>query len=250
MKRATIIRLALLAGLVALLQVLCWTGHIDKLTMQPPDRIAADLYHLLVSGALNKAIIKTLANSLVAFGLAVAVGVASALVLHRWRSARDALDPLFATYYAIPVFAFYPLLIIVFGLGDTPEIFIGFMLGVVAVVVSVLNGLDRIPRVLFKTAQVHQLGPWETAWRLTLPCIGPYILTGAKLALAYALIGVIGAEFIMSSSGMGYEISFAYDNFDNATMYPLILLIVVVSVGVNAALGRWERALMARRGLA
>jgi NitT/TauT family transport system permease protein len=59
----------------------------------------------------------------------------------------------------------------------------------------------------------------------------------------------IVAEFIMSSSGMGYEISFAYNNFDNKTMYPLILLILVASGVLNSILGRWEKSLMARRGL-
>jgi len=49
---------------------------------------------------------------------------------------------------------------------------------------------------------------------------------------------------------MGYEISFAYNNFDNATMYPLIVLVLVVAGTLNAALGQWEKALMARRGLA
>src|SRR3546814_9537111 len=80
-----------------------------------------------------------------------------------------------------------------------------------------------------------------------LPDAAPYILTGAKLAVAYSLIGIIGAEFIMSTGGMGYEISFAYNNFDNATMYPLLLLILLVSITVNTALARWEKALMARR---
>ena len=81
-----------------------------------------------------------------------------------------------------------------------------------------------------------------------LPSAAPYVLTGAKLAVAYALIGIIGAEFIMSRGGMGYEISFAYTNFDNATMYPLILLILAVSIGVNMALAHWEKRLMQRRG--
>ena len=250
MKAAGVYRLLLLAAVVALLEVLCLTGVIDHITMQPPHRIVLDLVHMLASGTLNAAILKTLANSLIAFALAVVIGIATALVLHRLRAVREALDPLFATYYAVPVFAFYPLLIIVFGLGDMPEIFIGFMLAVVAVIVSVLSGLDRVPRALLKTARVSQLGEWETAWRITLPFIGPHILTGARLALAYALIGVIGAEFIMSSSGMGYEISFAYNNFDNATMYPLILLIVAASVTINTVLGRWEAVLMHRRGLA
>jgi NitT/TauT family transport system permease protein len=250
MRHPGLIRLALLAALVILLEVLCWLGVIDRLTMQPPHLMLVNLWQMLASGRLNLSILKTLANVLAAFASAMAVGTATAFVLHRLKTVRATLDPLFATYYAVPVFAFYPLMIVLFGLGDMPEIVIGFMLAVIAVIVSVLNGLDHVPRVLLKTAHVHGFGGWETARRITLPYVAPYLLTGAKLALAYALIGVIGAEFIMSTSGMGYQISFAYTNFDNATMYPLIILIILVAVGVNALLGRWERRLMTRRGLA
>jgi NitT/TauT family transport system permease protein len=245
-----LIRLALLVALVILLEILCRFGVIDALTMQPPHRMLVNLVEMLVSGRLNLAILRTLANALAAFAAAMVAGTATAFVLHRLKTVRATLDPFFATYYAVPVFAFYPLLIILFGLGDMPEIVIGFMLAVIAVIVSVLSGLDHVPRVMLKVAHVHGFGGWETVWRITLPCVAPYVLTGAKLALAYALIGVIGAEFIMSTSGMGYEISFAYTNFDNATMYPLIILIILVAVGVNALLGRWERTLMVRRGLA
>jgi NitT/TauT family transport system permease protein len=242
-------RILVLAGLIALLEALCLVGVINKLTMQPPHRIVTDLYAMLASGTLNKAIAKTLGNALIAFIIAMVVGVTSAIIIHRLRRVRDTLEPLFATYYAIPIFAFYPLLIILLGLGDAPQIFIGAMLGVVAVIVNTLNGLDRVPNVLLKTARINQMSPIDTALRVTLPCASPYILTGAKLAVAYSLIGIIGAEFIMSSGGMGYEISFAYNNFDNATMYPLILLILVVSITINMAIARWEKVLMARRGL-
>jgi NitT/TauT family transport system permease protein len=249
MKRAVAWRIAILAGCLILLEVLCLTGIIDKITMQPPHRMVIDLFVMLASGSLNGAIAKTLGNAAVAFLIAVALGVSSAIVIHRLRRVRDTLEPLFATYYAIPVFAFYPLLIILFGLGAAPQIFIGTMLGVVAVIVNTLNGLDRVPAVLLKTARIHQMGIRETAWRITLPYAAPYILTGAKLAVAYSLIGIIGAEFIMSNGGMGYEISFAYNNFDNTTMYPLILLILLVSISVNMLFARWEKTILARRGL-
>lgn len=249
MRAAAICRVLLLVGVVAALELMCLTGVIDHITMQPPHRIVIDLFNILASGKLNGAIAKTMGNAALAFGLSLAIGVASAILLHRLRPVREMLDPLFATYYAIPIFAFYPLLIILFGLGDAPQIFIGAMLGIVAVIVNTLNGLDRVPGVLLKTARINQLGPIETAWRVTLPYATPYILTGAKLAVAYSFIGIIGAEFIMSRGGMGYEISFAYTNFDNATMYPLIVLILLVSVAVNSLLARWEKRLMARRGL-
>jgi NitT/TauT family transport system permease protein len=242
-------RLVVVAGAIALLEVLCLAGVIDKITMQPPHLIARDLYRMLASGRMNAAIAKTLTNTLLALALALVVGIAAAALLHRARALRDTLDPLFATYYAVPVFAFYPFFIVVFGLGDLPQVLIAFMLGVVAVIVNTLNGLDRVPAVLRKTARIMKLSPLDTAMRVTLPSAGPYIVTGIKLAVAYAFIGVIGSEFIMSRGGVGYEISFAYTSFDNATMYPLIVLILLASVAINAGLSGWEKRLLARRGM-
>jgi NitT/TauT family transport system permease protein len=244
-----VLRIAVLLALAGVVEVLCRTGVIDNFTMPPPSRIVQDLASLLASGKLIPAILKTLGNAAIAFAMAVSAGVAAAIVIHALRAVREALDPLFATYYAIPVLAFYPLLIILFGLGDVPQIIIAFMLGVVAVIVNTLNGLDRVPRVLLKTAYISRMSRIEVAAKVTLPCAIPYVLTGVKLAIAYALIGIIGSEFIMSKGGMGFEIAFAYTNFDNATMYPLILLILIVSITANMLLGVWERGLLSRRGL-
>jgi NitT/TauT family transport system permease protein len=247
MNRAARYRLLLVGGAVLLLEILCQTGVIDHLTMQPPSDMVRDLIVLLASGRMNGAMLKTLINVAIAAALAAASGIAFGVAIHGYRAVRQGLEPLFATYYAIPVYAFYPLFIILFGLGDTPQILIGFMLAVVAVIVSTLNGLDHVSRVLMKTARIYRLGPLRTARKITLPSAAPYLLTGVKLAVAYAFIGVIGAEFIMSRTGIGYEISFAYNNFDNKTMYPLILLILVISILINSTLSRWERVLMQRR---
>jgi NitT/TauT family transport system permease protein len=236
MKTIPLLRLLVVVGFFGGLELLCRTGVIDSFTMQPPSLILRDLVVLLASGRLNGAIAKTLGNAAVAFALAVVIGII-------------ALDPLFATYYAIPVIAFYPMLIIIFGLGDAPQIMIAFMLGVVAVIVNTLNGLDRVPRVLLKTARISGLTKAETAWKITLPYAAPYILTGVKLAIAYSLIGIVGSEFIMSSGGMGFEIAFAYNNFDNKIMYPLIFLVLGVSVAANLLVGVWEKRILLRRGL-
>ena len=248
-RNATLLRVLLIAALFGGLEALCRFGVIDKFTMQPPTLILRDLGRLLASGKFNGAIFKTLSNAATGFALAVVVGIAAAVVIQRLRLLREALDPLFATYYAIPVLAFYPLLIILFGLGSVPKIMIAFMLGVIAVIVNTLNGLDRVPRALLKTARIIRMTPFETAARVTLPFAAPYVLTGVKFAVAYSLIGIIGSEFVMSTDGIGFEISFAYTNFDNATMYPLIVLILLVSVSINLMVGIWEKRLLQRRGL-
>ena len=248
MRRVRIYQIAVITALLLLLEALCLAGVIDKITMPPPHRIAIDFVKLLIAGKLYREIGKSLANVLLAFALAYSIGIVTGTILHGYKTVRETLDPLFATYYAIPVFAFYPLFIVIFGLGDGPQVLIGFLLGVVAVIVTTLNGLDRVPRVLRKTASICRMGAFETAVHVTLPFCAPYLLTAAKLALAYAFIGVIGSEFIMARSGMGYEIGYAYTNFDNATMYPLILLILLLSIVMNGLLTHWEKVLLARRG--
>jgi NitT/TauT family transport system permease protein len=239
----------LLAVLLPLtvLEILCRDRIIPPLTLPAPSLILQDLWSVLKSGAFNAATGKTLTNVALAILLAVTIGIAAGAALHRARTLRALLEPLFSTYYAIPIYAFYPLFIIVFGLGDAPQVTIGFMLAVVSMIVSTLAGLDSVPAVLGKTARVLRLGPVETVRSVTLPYAAPYLFTGVKLAIAYAFIGVIGAEFIMSNTGLGYEIRFAYDNLDNDVMYPLILLILLIAVAVNMSLDHWERVLRSRR---
>jgi NitT/TauT family transport system permease protein len=116
-------------------------------------------------------------------------------------------------------------------------------------VINTLNGLDRVSPVLLKTARVLRMGRAATTVRVVLPCAAPYLFTGIKLAIAYSFIGVVGSEFILSSGGLGYQIGFAYHDFNNSTMYALILLILSFVLIVNMTLHAWEKALMARRGL-
>jgi NitT/TauT family transport system permease protein len=249
MKHLPLWRILVIIAVIGALEVLCRTGVINAFTMQAPSGIAVDLWRLLLSGKHNGSIIKTLTNAGTALALAMTAGILAAVVIHRLTLVREALDPLFATYYAVPVLAFYPLLIILFGVGDAPKIAIAFMLAVIAVIVNTLNGLDRVPRVLLKTARITRMNTVETALKVTLPYAAPYVLTGVKFAVAYSLIGIIGSEFIMSSDGMGFEIAFAYNNFDNATMYPLIVLILIISIGLNLLVSSWEQTILARRGL-
>jgi NitT/TauT family transport system permease protein len=241
------VRLALALVLVLLLEALCRFGVINRFAMIPPSEILWHLGRILAGGTMWPAIVKTLTNVAIACVSAIVAGVILGTLIHGWRALRETLDPLFAAYYAIPVYAFYPLFIVIFGLGDVPQVLIGFMLGLVAVIVNTLNGLDRVPRALVKTARIHRLSPVATALQIALPFAAPTIFTGVKLAVAYSFIGVIGAELIMSRTGLGYEIGFAYNNFDNAVMYPLIVLVLAIAGTVNTAFFLWEKRLLARR---
>lgn len=247
MSKVALYRSLAVAIPVAALELACRVGWIGRMSLPPPLEMAFGLLGILKSGAMTGEILETFKDVLAAFAAAAVLGVAGGAVIHRLPLVRRVLEPLFSTYYAVPIWGFYPLLLVMFGIGDAAEVLIGFMLAVVAVVTATLSGLDSVPPVLLKTARVYRLGPARTALSVSLPYAAPQVFTGLKLAVAYSAIGVIGAEFIMGQDGLGYEIRFAYDNLDNAVMYPLILLTLLVSVAVNMTLDAWDRTLRARR---
>ena len=248
MKRAGRIRVAVVVAGLSLLELACRIGLIRPITLTPPSQMALMLVELLGSGQLTTDALKTLSNVLAASLSAVACGFILGALLHAWPRARRAIDPFLASYYAVPVFVFYPVLIALFGMRDLPIVAIGFLSAVVAMLINTLNGLDRIPPALLKTARIFQMGPVSTALRIKLPSAVPHVLTGVKLAVAYSFIGVIAAEFILSGSGLGYAISFAYNNFETRKMYALMLFILVLVSSVNAGFHAWERILLRRRG--
>ena len=239
--------MAVVAAGVLAMELVCRAGLIARTTLIAPSEMAVTLVVLLRSGALSPDILQTLTNVLAALATAVGSGFVIGALLHALPRVRRAMDPLLASYYSVPVFVFYPILIVLFGMGDLPIIAIGFLFGVVAMIINTLNGLDRIPPALLKTARIFQMGPVATAVRITLPAAAPHLFTGAKLAMAYSFIGVIAAEFILSGAGLGYAISFAYNNFETRKMYALMLFIIALVTAVNGAFTVWEQSLLNRR---
>ena len=81
-----------------------------------------------------------------------------------------------------------------------------------------------------------------------MPSAAPHLVTGVKLAVAYSVIGIVAGEFILATSGIGKRIAFSYDNFDNKTMYGMLLLLLIGVMIINGALSAWEKRLHRRFG--
>jgi len=238
------------AALVLSLEALCRVGVIKPLTMVPPSGMVVELIDQLEEGEITGDIAQTVGEVLASFGVSVLAGFAVGALLHAQARARRAVAPVLASWYAVPFFVFYPLLVALFGLNSLPLIAIGAVIATPAMMLSTLAGLDRVPRVLRKVARVHGMGRLEEVRRIVLPSAAPHLFTGLKLAFAYSFIGVIAGEFILSGSGLGHGVAYAYESFENRKMYALMLLVLLVAVGVNGVLQTWENRLAARRARA
>ncbi len=242
-----LVRLLLLSACVLLLEALCRIGVIDPMAVLPPSRMVGAMLTVLASGDATEPMLRTFSTVGTAFAAAVGLGIVTGAVIHALPRLRRAIDPVLASYYSVPTFVFYPLLVALLGLSMAPLVVLGVMSAAPAMVISTLTGLDNVPPVLRRVARVQRLGPVRTLFSVVLPAAMPSLFGGIKLALSYALIGVIAGEFILSGSGLGYAISFAYQSFDNQAMYGLMLFVLLVAVGANGLLYWWEGRLARRR---
>jgi NitT/TauT family transport system permease protein len=246
MTREGWIRLGVVLAATAALEALCRFGAIAHTVVLAPTEMTISLWRILLSGEYNADILLTLRNVLVSSAIAVGLGFALGAIIHPLPRVRGAVEPLLASYYSIPTFMFYPIFIVIFGVGSQAIIAIAVLLSIVAMITSTLTGLDRIPPVLRKTARVFRMSPPARAVLIDLPAAAPYLFTGVKLSFAYALIGVIASEFILSGAGIGYSIAYAYNNFSNQRMYGLMLLVIIVATAANTALDAIDRRLQSR----
>jgi NitT/TauT family transport system permease protein len=247
MTRVRLLQLVIVCVIVLVLELLCRSGVIGAFTMIPPSEMAAALVQLTATAPwFWPDVGYTLGNLAAAIALSVVGGFLLGLIVHALPRLRRVLDPIFTSYYSVPTFVLYPLLIVLFGIGPTSLIVLGALFGIVAMIVATMTAVDRIPRVILKVVRVSRLGGVRAALLMKLPAALPHLITGLRLAVAYSVIGIIAGEFILSTEGIGRRVALAYNNFDNRTMYALLLLILGFVIVLNAALGAFEQALHRR----
>ncbi len=226
MRRPVVVRCTIVVALITLCEGVTRAGLIGRRTLVPPSEMVTRLAALMQGNEFWSDVAFTAGNILIAFVAAIVAGFCLGVLLHQLPRSRRALEPLIASYYALPFFVLYPLFIVLFGMNAIPIIFMGFLYAVMAMITGTLTGLDRIPRVFQKVGRTYQLDSFRSALLIQLPAASPYVFTGAKLAFGYAITGVIGSEFILSNEGLGYGIAYAYNNFDDTTMYALLVFVL------------------------
>lgn len=246
--KTAITRTALIVGAFAALEGLCRAGIIDRITMISPSEMILSLWRILADGRFNDDIAFTIVNTAIAICLSVVGGFLLGALLHALPRVRRTIEPLLSAYYAVPIFVFYPLLVVLFGVGRASLIAMGALFGVVAMIVNTMLGLDRVPLVIIKTTQAMRLASWKSLLLVRLPAAGPHLVTGVKLSVAYTVIAIVAGEFILATAGIGKRIAFGYNDFDNPTMYGMLLLLLTIVMIVNGVLSSWERRLHRRFG--
>ncbi len=210
----------------------------NPLFISKPSLIAASFYELVISGDLFRELLVSAVPFAYGFSAAVVVGVTVGIVMG-WRTRVGyALDPLMTVFYASPLVALAPLVIVFFGVGVSGKAIIIFLLSVFPFIFNTQAGVKAVDRLLINV--VRSLGGTEKDLylKVIVPSVLPYIVAGARIAIGRGLIGVLVSEFFAASEGIGYAIARYGDLFALDKMFACIAAIMMIAVVMTEGI-RW-----------
>jgi ABC-type nitrate/sulfonate/bicarbonate transport system permease component len=149
----------------------------------------------------------TLQECVSAAALLAVFGISIGTLLHRFDILRRATETWVAAAAAAPTVLMYPLFLVIFGRSAMTIIMMGFIAGLPAVILKTIEGLSGTRRVLLNVGKSFKLTPWQIFWKIQFPSALPTIFTGFKLGLIFALINVVGVEFLINFGGLGQLIN-------------------------------------------
>jgi ABC-type nitrate/sulfonate/bicarbonate transport system permease component len=177
---------------------------------------------------------------LIGFALAVVIGVPIGLVLGWSNVVREICDPLLNFFYATPLIAIAPLFVVWFGIGLLSKVAIVLLLAIFPVIINTSNGVRTVDSNLINVARSFDGGRLKIFAWIILPGCVPSILAGLRLAAGVGLVGMVVAEFVAASAGVGFMINTASQNLDASNVFAGVVIIAGFGVILMALLKRVE----------
>jgi ABC-type nitrate/sulfonate/bicarbonate transport system permease component len=235
------VRLAVARALIVGVVLLAWeiAARVGSPLLYVPPSAAVpalrDLVLLRSYPDLPENLWITIREIVVAYGLAVAAGLAVGFALGLYRTLGRAYGPLLAALYAVPAVVWYPSLMLFFGLDAASKIAFGFLLGFFPITLAVLAGIRQVNPQLVIVARAFGARPVTVFVKVLLPGMLFTLVSGLRTGLALSVVGVIVGEILGSKAGMGTLINHAYGLLRTADYVALVVVTLLIVVATDVA---------------
>lgn len=231
-------QVAIVAIILTLPEVLMRAHLVSPFALASSSEIAVHFWQLIQSGRVIGPLLETLYLIFLTFLIVAVSGMLLGFCFWRWSPLRRAFEPLMLAFYAIPGVIFYPILLVILGIGSPSIMGLGFILGIVPVTVGVQNALGGVDPVLARTATVLGASPFAKYFKVIFPAALADIGSVLRLGFSYVVIGIISGQFLVSTGGLGRLVADYYDRFLVADVYATSIFIVLLAAFLNAFLQR------------
>jgi ABC-type nitrate/sulfonate/bicarbonate transport system permease component len=216
-------------------------GWVNPLFTSSPSRILHTGIELFADGSIFYDIEVSGYEFIVGYGMAVLIGVPLGILMCWYARVDAVLDPFVSALYATPRIALLPLMMIWFGIGVASKIAIVFLGAVFPILVNTITGMRTINADFIKVARSFGSSDRQLFLTVALPSSVPLLLTGLRLGLGHALVGIVVGEMYGATHGLGFLIATAGARFQTDKVMVGIILIASAGVAMTQLLRRIEK---------
>jgi NitT/TauT family transport system permease protein len=227
------LRLALIAAFLTVWEVFVRLLEIPLFILPTPSNVFIALYRGFASSLYIDHIWVTLAETLMGFALGTTLAFVLGTVIALSRPVEYFLYPFVVMFQAMPKVALAPLIIVWFGLGLTSKVVNAGLVAFFPLMVNTIVGLRSAEEDKVNLMKSLAATRGQIFWMLQLPNAMPYIFAGLEIAMIFALIGAIVAEFVGAQSGLGMLIQSMNFTMDVAGQFSVLLLLSIIGLLLN-----------------
>jgi len=235
-------------ALLVLWEIAARTSLIDTRFFPAPSSIFDAMLKMLHSGELERNTWATMHRLIFGFVAGGVPGLALGILMGVYRPIRIAVEPLIAATYPIPKSAILPLILLIFGLGESSKIVMVAIGAFYPIAMNTTAGVREISGIYFDVGKNFGAGRWNTFRTIALPGALPFIMTGAKLGAGLSLILIAIAEMMGAKRGLGYMIWSSWETFDVEQMYAGLFVIALIGFLITIAFDELERRVIPWKG--
>jgi ABC-type nitrate/sulfonate/bicarbonate transport system permease component len=222
--------LGTLLAIAALLEVLIGIDAIDRYLMPPPSEVFSAFGRLFSDENIVSRFLVTAGETLAAGLLLAIFGVGCGALLFRFVQLRRAYETWIAAFAAAPIVLSYPLFLVMTGRGSATVVLVASLAALPAVILKTLEGFSQTPSVYVLVGKSLNASRRKIFSKILFPAALPSIFVGLRLGLLFAMLNIVGVEFLINTGGLGQLVNELSERYDLAATYAAILCVVLVSV--------------------
>ena len=221
------------------------TGAISPLFLPPMDAVWRAFADLVQTSLFWSAVRTTLTTIGEAYLIAILLGILTGYLVSRSRFLVQVLEPVISGLFAIPITLFFPLFILVFGIGTSSKVAYGATYAFFPIALNTIAGLTGVDNRFVNAARAMGLSRFGTFRYVLFPAAFPVILTGLRIGFFICFASVLAGETISSVSGVGRNIALAAELFEPARMVAWIVVVIVTALVLNTLVSVMENRMRA-----
>ncbi|MBI2540194.1 MAG: ABC transporter permease [Deltaproteobacteria bacterium] len=218
---------------------------VEPFLISSPSRILASFLDHLQSGSLIEHALVTFKEIGIGFPLGALSGVAMGYWFGRSRTLAEVFEPIIIALYGVPRTALAPLFIVWLGIGIWSKVGVVFLLTFFLNFFNTYAGMKQMDQEYVDLARLMGAKGWKLTFRVILPAVSPYILTGVKTSIPFSVIGAVVGEFIAATEGIGFFIRLSAGIFRTADVFVGIIVLMLLVIVMNKIADLIERRALA-----